>query len=167
MPHTGFLYEIDLDKLKENEGKKDEHTQPLLYPVLEFFDKKWEIPKSCLFHGARFGSKGYILCNEIKFPCRSPLRPTDAFCFDTNDLESTLQRFSPPKSAKIWCVVISAYGKLYYLAYPSCYPNVKKDSFERYDLEKILENLCHHIHIILRLISKLRYPAMRFFMGIY
>ena len=133
--HFGALYEIELEKfekLEENEGR-DEYTLPLLDRLLECFDKKWEIPKFCIFHGAKLGSKVYIILNKINAPHMPPFRPPDAFFFNTNDLESNVQRFSPPKSPKTWGAVISAYGKLYNLQDSPCYPYIHNPSFERYD----------------------------------
>ncbi|PRQ60246.1 putative galactose oxidase, beta-propeller [Rosa chinensis] len=140
--YTGGIYEIKLDQLQQLERGKsvggldtDPSTLPILEPVLKFFDESWKMGGICLIDGARFGSfsRLYIMVNQIPWPYLKPVTPKHAFFFDTLSSDLELHKVSPPKTSKQYCLVISAYGMLYYLAEPMCFPKIQEPSFERYD----------------------------------
>nr|XP_011470092.1 PREDICTED: uncharacterized protein LOC105353110 [Fragaria vesca subsp. vesca] len=137
-PQHGALYKVNLEHGESGEtsdGAGVEASPQVLVPVIKFFDKPLDLPKNCLFNGVRFGScsKLHIMANGQAYPCK-PVTTPNSFVFDTDSTSvSGLQRFSPPKNAKHYGVVISAYGMLYYFALPSSSPCISDPSFERYN----------------------------------
>ncbi|PRQ60258.1 putative transcription factor C2H2 family [Rosa chinensis] len=136
---SGAIYEIKLDQLQPLEHGKsvggfntDPSTLPMLKPVAELFGKGWKTEELFLFDCARIGSlsKLYVLVNQIPCPYLKPVTPEYAFAFDKSLVSELI---SPPKTTKQYCLVISAYGMLYYLAQPLCFPQIQEPSFERYD----------------------------------
>ncbi|XP_061988180.1 uncharacterized protein LOC133706651 [Rosa rugosa] len=133
-PYHGAVYKVKLEHGESGEasaGAEVESSLPVLNPVSTFFDKSFELPKNCLFEGARFGSKLYLMANGHGSPCK-PVTTVNSFVCDMNS-SSDLQQFSPPKAAKPFGAVISAYGMLYYFAHPSSSPHIPDPSFERYN----------------------------------
>lgn len=115
----------------------------LLDPVSKFFDRSNpEVPMTYLLGATRFGgrSKLYLLQHEgysnwwIR---ESSTRSYDSYqgcIFDTMTKE--LMPFKRPDQIKKAALLISAYGKLYHLAYPSAYRSMSgmpDPSFEVYD----------------------------------
>ncbi|XP_024198602.1 uncharacterized protein LOC112201880 [Rosa chinensis] len=141
-PYDGALYEVKLEGKESEEaaGKAGvESPLPVLDPVFEFFDKSLALPKHCLFGGARLdSSKLYLTANGNPWPHNKRLTTPKCFVFDTvNSNSISALNFqhciSPPKAAKSVSALMSAYGMLYYLACPSCAPEIPKPSFECYD----------------------------------
>jgi hypothetical protein len=114
---------IGVGKGGRSETRDDYESQLLLEPVAY-------APCHSIVESARMfnSSKLFLWLNE-----RLNNKPSNGSVFDM--VTKSLVPFKPsPKAHKGPSTVISAYGKLYYLANPDCVPEaIPKPSFQRYD----------------------------------
>ena len=134
--YHGALYKVKLEHVESSVGagvESSSFSPQGCEMVVKFFDKDLNLPEDCFFKAVRFGSrpKLHVMVNGHGFMCK-PITTNNSFVFDT-DTVSGLQHFSPPKAAKRYGALISAYGMLYYIAGPQCFPRFPDPSFERYN----------------------------------
>lgn len=114
---------IGVGKGGRSKTRDDYESQQLLEPVAY-------LPGHSIVESARMfnSSKLFLWLNE-----RLNKKPSNGFVFDT--VKKSLDPFEvSPKAHKGPSTVISAYGKLYYLANPDCVPeDIPKPSFQQYD----------------------------------
>ncbi|PRQ16046.1 putative F-box domain, kelch-type beta propeller, F-box associated interaction [Rosa chinensis] len=113
----------------------------LLEPVVKLFDDKGiVVPEHSNLATARFFSRSklYLWLNESNSKMHNKettTNSTSALCYGyVLDTEAkSLVPFKSPQAHKPSATVISAFGKLYLLANPECWPEIPTPAFERYD----------------------------------
>ncbi|PQQ09478.1 uncharacterized protein Pyn_28673 [Prunus yedoensis var. nudiflora] len=131
---SGALYEVKFNKKGEYVGGGGVSNEPppleppLLEPVANFTG-------GSIIRGARIfnSAKLYLLPEETIdeiFELENP-KSLDGFMFDTS--AGSLLPLKPPKGPRPFGALVSAYGKLYYLASPKCDSSLPEPFFEMYD----------------------------------
>ncbi|KAL6281184.1 hypothetical protein ACE6H2_018065 [Prunus campanulata] len=126
---SGALYEVKFNQKGEYVGGGGVSNEPpLLEPVANFTG-------GYIIRGARIFNRAklYLLPEETIdeiFELENP-KSLDGFMFDTS--AGSLLPLKPPKGPRPFGALVSAYGKLYYLASPKCDSSLPEPFFEMYD----------------------------------
>ncbi|CAB4280853.1 unnamed protein product [Prunus armeniaca] len=132
--YSGALYEVKFNKKGEyvGGGGVSNEPQPLEPPLLE---PVANLTGGYIIRGARIFNRAklYLLPEETIdeiFELENP-KSLDGFMFDTS--AGSLLPLKPPKGPRPFGALVSAYGKLYYLASPKCDSSLPEPFFEMYD----------------------------------
>ncbi|XP_021826052.1 uncharacterized protein LOC110766941 [Prunus avium] len=132
--YSGALYEVKFNQKGEYVGgggvcnEPPPLEPPLLEPVANFTG-------GYIIRGARIFNRAklYLLPEETIdeiFELENP-KSLDGFMFDTS--AGSLLPLKPPKGPRPFGALVSAYGKLYYIASPKCDSSLPEPFFEMYD----------------------------------
>nr|XP_011464542.1 PREDICTED: uncharacterized protein LOC105351549 [Fragaria vesca subsp. vesca] len=115
-------------------GERSSKRSQLLEPVTKLFDDNGiVIPEHSSLATARFFSRSklYLWLNQSGSESHNKQITSYGYVLDTKT--KSLIPCKSPQAHKPSATVISAYGKLYLLANPECWPEIPTPAFERYD----------------------------------